>query len=273
MSNIQDNTRLADCFADLAAKQKKALVAYFCMGYPTLEESIDHALIALDAGADILELGVPFSDAVADGPVIAKASQQAINQGSSITKVIEAAAKISERTSAPLVLFTYFNPLFVHGPSIIESIAKAGIDALLIVDLPSDEGEDFRQLAKAHNIAIIPLITPTSTAERVVSAKEHGSGFIYYVSVTGITGSAQAPLAEACLAAEKIQSQTSLPVVVGFGIDSPEKAKVAAGSKTAGANGVVVGTALIKTVQSQSDHSARQNAVRQLIQSLRQALD
>lgn len=266
--------RIRDTFASLEARQKKALIAYLCMGDPSIEDSIENAMAAVEAGADLLELGVPYSDPVADGPVLEQAAQRAIAAGGSLRRTLDAAAAIRARTSAPLVLFTYFNPLFVAGPDVLARAAASGIDALLVVDLPADEGRDFREKAREHGLAMIPLVTPTSTDSRLEATRAVASGFVYYVSLTGITGAASAPLEEASRAAAALRGSLGIPVVVGFGIDSPEKARAAAGPIDAGASGVVVGTALVRAIHDaeNSGPTAQRDATRALISSLRAAL-
>lgn len=266
--------RLESTLATLRADGKKALVAYVCMGDPTIETSIEVAVAAADAGADVLELGVPFSDPIADGPVIARASARAIKGGAGLTKALDAARAIRARVAAPLVLFSYYNPLFVRGPArSVEDAARAGVDALLIVDLPPEEGAELRAAAKQHGLPVIPLLSPTTDDDRKARTLAGASGFVYYVSVTGVTGSAEAPLAAARDAAAALRAQGGLPVVVGFGIDSPEKARLAAGAPGAGADGVVVGTAIVKRVEESADTAAATASVATLVRSLRAALD
>ncbi|MFO0661176.1 MAG: tryptophan synthase subunit alpha [Polyangiaceae bacterium] len=273
-TNVTGIARVAATFEALEARGKKALIAYLSMGDPSLEDSIENALVAAEAGADLLELGVPFSDPVADGPVLEQAALRSIRAGGSLLRTLEAAAKIRDRSEVPLVLFTYFNPLFVAGPSIVKRAAEAGIDALLVVDLPAEEGQDFREIARDVGVAMIPLITPTSGEDRIAASREGAAGFVYYVSLTGITGAASAPLADASNAAAELRKKMNLPVVVGFGIDSPEKAKLAGGPADGGASGVVVGTALVRKIHeaSASGAQAQRAATRTLIQSLRAAL-
>lgn len=169
------------------------------MGNPTIETVESRSRWRRpEAGADVLELGVPFWDPIADGPVIARASAGAIKGGAGITKALEAARAIRARVAAPLVLFSYYNPLFVRGPArSMEDAARAGVDALLIVDLPPEEGTELRAAAKQHGLPVIPLLSPTTDDDRKARTLAGASGSVYYVSVTGVTGSAEAPLAAA----------------------------------------------------------------------------
>lgn len=264
--------RIEDTFAALKAKKKKALVAYLCMGDPSIEESVELAVACVEAGADMLELGVPFSDPTADGPSIARASQRAIARGGGLKATLVAAKAIRARTSAPMVLFGYYNPLFVHGDvKIAEDAADAGIDALLVVDLPPEEGAELRATAASRGVTLVPLLAPTSSPARVAAVKagKHGIGFIYYVSVTGVTGSAAAPLEEASKQAGAMREALGAPVVVGFGIDTPEKARAAA----VHADGIVVGTALVNAIDGAATPDARRKAATDLVRSLRSGLD
>jgi tryptophan synthase alpha chain len=264
--------RIDERFARLAREKRKALIAYLCVGDPSVDESIDLALACVEAGADVLELGVPFSDPTADGPAIARASQRAIAHGAGLSQTLRAARAIRARTDVPIVLFGYYNPLFVRGDArAVKEAAEAGVDALLIVDLPQDEGGELRAAAADLGLAIIPLVAPTSAPERVEALKgaKGRVPFVYYVSVTGVTGSQAAPLVRASEEAAEVKRVTGAPVVVGFGIDSPAKARDAAKH----ADGVVVGTAIVKAIEDGADPQARRGAVAFLVRSLRLALD
>ena len=259
-------TRLEKLYANARAEGRRVLNVFLCVGDPSLDESFELALAAIEAGAEVLELGVPFSDPVADGETIAKAAARAIEGGATLAKVVEVAAKIRAKSDVPLVLFSYYNPVFVFGEAkLVEAAKAAGIDALLIVDLPLEEGAELRAMAKKAGIAMVPLLTPTSSEARVKLAREVGSGFVYYVSVTGVTGKAsETALAEATKQAARIREATGLPVVVGFGIDGPEKARIAA----QGADGVVVGTAVVKAYEKEGGEEGRREAVRRIVRGI-----
>lgn len=264
--------RIEETFARLAAAKRKALVAYLCVGDPSVEESIDLAIACVEAGADILELGVPFSDPTADGPAIARASQRAIARGGGLSATLRAAKAVRARTEAPIVLFGYYNPLFIRGDArAIADAAEAEVDALLVVDLPPEEGAELRAAAASKGLSIIPLLAPTSSPARVEAAKRATppASFVYYVSVTGVTGSLAAPLARASEEAAAVRRAVGTPVVVGFGIDSPEKARDAATH----ADGVVVGTALVRAIEAGTTREARMTDATALVRSLRLALD
>jgi tryptophan synthase alpha chain len=267
--------RIETAFAKLAngeRGERKALIAYLCVGDPNAAESVDLALACVEAGADVLELGVPFSDPTADGPAIARASQRSIAGGGGLSATLAAAAQIRARSAVPIVLFGYYNPLFVRGEArAVKDAADAGVDALLVVDLPHDEGPELRAATAAHGLAIIPLVAPTTAPARIEALRSAASAtpFVYYVSVTGVTGSAVAPLVQASEEAAAVRRTLGVPVVVGFGIDAPSKARDAAKH----ADGVVVGTAIVKAIEDAADAPARRAAVSGLVRSLRAALD
>jgi len=274
-------SRLDDTMARLAAEKRKALVAYLCMGDPSQEASIEHAVACANAGADVLELGVPFSDPTADGAAIAQASERALRAGGGLERAIDAARAIRARTPVPLLLFGYYNPIFVRGESgTVAEAHAAGVDGLLVVDLPVDEAAPLRALCKQNALSLVPLLSPTSSAARVEATaravREVPPGFVYYVSLTGVTGAAEPRvaqrsaasglehewLAEAGARAAELRAAIGAPVVVGFGIDTPDKARAA----SRGADGVVVGSALVRLVASGRDPSG-------LVRDLRRAID
>jgi tryptophan synthase alpha chain len=263
--------RIDRCFRGLAERGRTALIAYVTVGEPNVEESIACARAALGAGADVIELGVPFSDPTADGPVIAAASFRAIQKGGSMRAAMRAAREIRSASDAPIVLFTYYNPVLAFGDEALpREAAEAGADALLIVDLPPEEGRGLRDAADRAGIGIIPLVAPTTGPDREPRIFERARGFIYYVSVTGVTGSAQAPLRQAGEDAARLSKRAGLPVVVGFGIRTPDDARAAA---SGGAAGVVVGTEIVRTIVSASDPKSRIANVSKLVASLRHGLD
>ena len=263
--------RLEQRMAELWSQGKTALVVYLTIGDPSVEDSIACARAALEAGADVLELGVPFSDPTADGPVIAAASQRAIAAGGSLRAALGVARALREHSDAPLVLFSYSNPIIAFGERRLPAEAvAAGVDGLLVVDLPPEEGDELRFAAEAAKLALIPLVAPTTDRSREPKVVERARGFVYYVSVTGVTGSGAAPLAEAGRAAVALRERIGLPVVVGFGIDSPEKARLVADT---GADGVVVGSAVVQAIAAGESREARVAAVRSLVRALRSRLD
>jgi len=268
--------RIEDAFARRSAEGKKALIAYLCVGDPNEEESIDLALACVEAGADILELGCPFSDPTADGPAIARASQRALARGGGLAETLRVAQAVRKKApSVGMVLFGYYNPLFVRGEdrAAIE-VARAGIDALLVVDLPVDEAGGLRHSAAAQGLGVVPLVAPTTKDVRIARiaavAKSSPVPFVYYVSMMGVTGGAGATdvFAEAGAKAAHVRELTGKPTVVGFGIDSPERARIAAKQ----ADGVVVGTAIVRRIEEGENAAARVESVRSFVASLRSAV-
>jgi tryptophan synthase alpha chain len=253
-----------------ALSRGKVLVAYLCVGDPGVEESVALARACVKAGADVLELGVPFSDPTADGPAIARASQRAIAKGGGLAATLEAARAI--RAAEPdvgIVLFGYYNPIFVRGEErVAADAARAGVDALLVVDLPVEESAPLRRAALAQGVGLVPLLAPTSSAASVAAVREAAAGggvpFVYYVSVTGVTGTGAVDASEAGTRAAALRRELGLPVVVGFGIDSREKARAAA----AQVDGAVVGTALVRAIEDGPTPEARRVAVERLIHEL-----
>jgi tryptophan synthase alpha chain len=257
-----------------ALARGKVLIAYLCIGDPNLEESVELARACVRAGADVLELGVPFSDPTADGPVIARASQRAIAHGGGLEATLRAARIL--RAAEPevgIVLFGYYNPIFVRGDvRLAREAAEAGVDALLVVDLPIEEGDALREAARGHGVGMIPLLAPTSSGERVAAVRKAaargGMPFVYYVSVTGVTGAA-VDAQEAGDRAAGLRAELGLPVVVGFGIDSRAKARAAASRS----DGAVVGTALVRAIEDGKTPSERRAAVEALVRELRAGVD
>jgi tryptophan synthase alpha chain len=264
-------SRIDALFASCKEQNRTALVVYLTVGDPSLEDSLSCAEAALQAGADILELGVPFSDPTADGPTIAAASHRALQHGGSLRATLALAERLRQNSAAPLILFTYYNPLLAFGDAgLPRAAAQAGIDGLLVVDLPPEEGAELRAAARAEQLACIPLLAPTSDRERERRALAQSSGFVYYVSMTGVTGSASLDVGAAGAAARALRERAGMPLVVGFGIDSPEKARQVADF---GVDGVVVGSQMVRTISAEPDTNSRVAAVGRFVASLRAALD
>ena len=267
--------RIEDAFSRRAAEGKKALVTYLCVGDPDGDASVDLALACADEGADVLELGCPFSDPSADGIAIARASQRALRRGGGLDETLRVARRIRDRSQVPMVLFGYYNPLFVRGEDdAARMVADAGIDALLVVDLPIDESLPLREAAATRSLGVVPLVAPTTRPERVARigsvAESLPVPFVYYVSTTGVTGGAGAidALAKAGAEAGRVRDATKRPTVVGFGIDSGERARAAAMD----ADGVVVGSEIVRRIEREATHEKRIESVRQLVRELRAAV-
>lgn len=234
--------RISQKFTDLKKCGQKALVTFITAGDPdlTITEKAVNALTA--AGADIIELGVPFSDPMADGPTIQRSSERAMTSATTLSKILESVTKIRCSNDVPIVLMGYYNPVLSYGLERFASdAAAAGIDGLLIVDLPPEESGELRRHLKHTDIDLIYLLTPTSDEQRIDLVSSQGSGFLYYVSVTGVTGARQDISISAAGSVTRIKGRTDIPVAVGFGISSPDQAAQMASV----ADGVVVGSALV----------------------------
>jgi tryptophan synthase alpha chain len=253
---------------------RKALVAYLCVGDPHPSETLALALAAIRGGADMIELGVPFSDPSADGTAIARAGERALAHGTNVDTALGIAKQLRAESDVPIVIFGYYNPLLVYGEKrFVENALDAGVDALLCVDLPFDEPADLRNAADAAGISIVPLVAPTTTDARLAQLKEcmasHRIDFAYYVSVAGVTGAIAVDATAASTRAAQVRKILDLPVVVGFGIDSGEKARAA----SKGVNGIVVGSALVTAIAHAKDAADRIVAAEKLVSSIRRGLD
>jgi len=238
--------RLDQRFADLRASGKKAFIAYICAGDPTLERTRDIVLTLEKCGADVIELGLPFSDPLADGIVNQLAADRALRAGATTVKILEFIKELRKETQIPLVLFTYLNPVYTYGfDAFHKEAAAVGVDGVLILDLPPDEAAQNAELTGSESLRRIRLIAPTTPPERIKLIGAQAEGFIYYVSREGVTG-AQTSLAVGIGEQVKlIQASSETPVAVGFGISSPEQAREVATM----ADGVVVGSAIVKLVE------------------------
>jgi tryptophan synthase alpha chain len=258
--------RITSAFSD----GKKKLIAYLTAGDPSIEESPGLILEAARAGADLIELGVPWSDPSADGPVIQAAMERALAGGATLTKVLAVVRAVRRESEVPIILFGYYNPLLQRGPERVAREAKeAGVDGFLVVDLPPEESDELDEPLAHHRLARVPLLAPTTSVERARDICARGGGFAYYVALTGVTGAGHLDAAEvARRVAELRPSLGALPLAVGFGI------KDAAGARAVAevADGVVVGSALVAAIAAAPDAAARKNAVRELIGSLKAAV-
>ncbi len=235
-------TRLGRVFAELRSRGGKAFIPYVMLGDPDLESSLAMGRALLAAGADALELGIPFSDPIADGPVIAAAGQRALEGGFRLSDAFTALRELRVGTDCPLCLMTYVNPILRRGLRAFSAeVAAAGGDALIVPDLPLEEGGVLAAACADSGLDLVRLLAPTSTDARIHAVVADASGFIYVVSVAGVTGARQDTLARVPETVARVRRLTTLPLCVGFGIDSPEKAAGAA----AVADGVIVASALV----------------------------
>jgi len=236
-------SRIDAKFADLNAAGKKAFVAYVMAGDPDYATSLDIVKGLPAAGVDIIELGIPFTDPMADGPTIQLAGQRALDGGMTLQKTLDLATEFRKSdNTTPIVLMGYYNPIYSRGVDRFLTDAKAaGIDGLIVVDLPPEEDSELCIPAQAAGLNFIRLATPTTDDKRLPKVLTNTSGFVYYVSITGITGAAEAEAGDVGPEVARIKSHTDLPVIVGFGINTPERAETIAKV----ADGAVVGSAIV----------------------------
>ena len=239
-------TRIDAKFADLRARGKKAFVSYVMAGDPDFDTSLEIVKGLPAAGVDIIELGLPFTDPMADGPTIQLAGQRALEGGMTLRRTLELATAFRrENDDTPIVLMGYYNPIYSMGVDTFLAAAKeAGIDGLIVVDLPPEEDSELCLPAQAAGLNFIRLATPTTDDARLPRVTQNTSGFVYYVSITGITGSAEADANDVAPEVTRIRDASGLPVIVGFGVNTPEKSRAIAEV----ADGVVVGSAIVSRI-------------------------
>jgi tryptophan synthase alpha chain len=258
--------RIAAAFARAREEGRAALMPYLMGGFPTLEESLRVGQACVAAGADVLELGVPYSDPLADGPVIHDAATRALAGGATLTGVLEVARALAP--SVPVVLMCYSNMVFAPGAqAFVELLARTGASGLIVPDLPYEEADEALAACDAHGIALVPLVAPTTTDERFARIGARARGFLYTVSVVGTTGERSALSERFAEIVARAKACTAVPVALGFGISTPEQARQAA---VAGADGVIVGTRLVRAAgESDGDPAA---AVGEVVAELAGAL-
>ena len=239
-------TRIGERFAALARERRKAFVGFVTAGDPSLDRTVEIGAALGDAGVDVLELGVPFSDPLADGPVIQRASERALKQGTRLASVLEAARGIRARSDVPLLLFSYVNPLLRYGlERLARDAAAAGFDGVLVTDLPPEEAGEWISCARNADLDTVFLAAPTSPDARLKSVADCSRGFVYAVSRTGVTGERDTLSGDAAELVGRLKALTSTPVVLGFGLSTPEQVQAAAGV----ADGVVVGSAIVSFLE------------------------
>lgn len=238
-------SRITKALAACRKTGRKAFIPFITAGDPDLKitELLVHALDA--AGATVIELGVPFSDPMADGPIIQKSSERALRKGTHLGKILELVARVRKRSQVPLLLMGYYNPILQYGLAAFASAAaKAGVDGVLVVDLPAEEAGDLRAALRGKSIDMIYLLAPTSDEKRIRLVQRYGRGFVYYVSLTGITGAANLNPSDVAANLKRVRAHLDLPIMVGFGISTPDHVKAVAPL----GDGVVVGSALVKLI-------------------------
>jgi tryptophan synthase alpha chain len=249
-------TSVSSCFQSLRDRHECALIPFITAGDPNLETTAQ-ALIALDqAGADIIELGVPYSDPLADGPVIQAAATRALQAGVKLADVLAVVAKVSPTIKAPIILFTYYNPILNLGiPEFLRRIVAAGVKGLVVPDLPLEESTTLLEPASLMGIEVIMLVAPTSPPDRMKAIAASAQGFVYLVSVTGVTGMREGMGSNVAGILNQLRSLTDKPIAVGFGISDSVQAKQI---KELGADGVIVGSAMVKKLAAEGVESIEQ---------------
>lgn len=255
--------RIEKTFKKLKAQDKKAFIPYIMAGDPSTGGTIETVLLLEKCGADIIEIGVPFTDPLADGPTIQRAAERALKAGVTLRKVISLVAELREATQIPVVLMTYYNPVFKYGEErFVADAVNAGADGVIIPDLPPDEAQAIIKTSKRKGLATVFLLAPTSTYDRIRLAAKASRGFIYYVPITGITGASLLLDDSIKESVNNIKNVSDKPVAVGFGISGPAEARAIA----AIADGVIVGSAIVKKFHEQPEE------VEKFIKSLREAI-
>lgn len=264
------SSRLDTRFADLRAADRAALVTYLCAGDPDFDASLAMLRGLPAAGADIIELGMPFSDPMADGPSIQAAALRALHGGQTQRRTLEMVRLFRQTDqTTPLVLMGYYNPIYRYGPGeFMRDAAEAGVDGLLIVDLPAEHDAELGPLARDAGLAMIRMATPTTDARRLPAVLDQARGFLYYVSMNGVTGVGQADDQVVGEALQRIRTQTDLPLCVGFGVRTPEQAARFARV----AEGVVVGSALVDVIASATNTDAAVDEVLGRVRDLSAAI-
>jgi tryptophan synthase alpha chain len=257
-------SRIQEVFARLKAEDKKGLIPFITAGDPDLATT-EQLLVELgNGGATIIELGVPFSDPMADGPVIQRASERALTHGFGLREIFETVASARKKTETPIVLFSYFNPLLQFGPQLFEEAQKAGVSGVLVTDLTPEESAQFALTMQQNGLEMIFLVAPTSTDERLKLIAQRASGFIYAVSRRGVTGQQKSVSADARILVERVRRYSDLPVAVGFGVSSSQQVNEIWDY----ADAVVVGSAIVGEIERLKGRSDLVECVGEYLKSL-----
>ena len=262
-------SRISRCFAELKSRGETALITYLTAGFPAPDHTAELLEALVRGGADIIELGVPFSDPIADGPTIQKASSEALDAGTTVPRILDMVREFRKCHDTPLVLFGAYNPFFHYGiEGFVSDAAEAGADGILIPDLPVEEGDEVVPLAKAAGLDVIFLVAPTTPFERKRAICSRSGGFIYYISVKGVTGRRASASFQLEKPIAELRQVTDLPVAVGFGISEPAQAAEVAKL----ADGVVVGSGIVDLVSRHRDDPALGTLVAEYCRSLKDAI-
>jgi tryptophan synthase alpha chain len=261
-------TRISRRFAALREHGELGIVAYITAGDPSLDATLQFVLALAEAGADVIELGVPFSDPLADGPTIQRASERALQSGTTLHGVIDLVRRIRQSSQVPLVLFSYYNPILQMGiDKFAAAAAEAGADGVLATDLTPEESAEYREILRAHNLNMIFLAAPTSDDERLAKIAAVSSGFLYLISRTGVTGAKDTLAEDLPALLRRVRNSTNLPIAVGFGISQPGHVSVLGGL----ADAAVVGSALVAEIERAGSVHAAAAALRAKMTGFKEA--
>ena len=263
-----NSTRISQRFAELRDSGELGIIAYITAGDPSLDATHKFVLALAEAGADVIELGIPFSDPLADGPTIQRASERALKAGTTLAGVLELVGRIRQSSQVPLILFGYYNPIFQMGVEKFAAAASsAGADGVLVTDLTPEESVDYRRILAAHHLDTVFLGAPTSTDERLSTIAAVTSGFLYLISRTGVTGAKDSLPDELPALLRRARAITTLPIAVGFGISLPGHVSVLGGL----ADAAVIGSALVSEIENAKSVEAAATALAVRIRSLKEA--
>jgi tryptophan synthase alpha chain len=263
-----NSTRISKRFAELRVSGELGIVAYITAGDPSLDATLKFVLALSEAGADVIELGVPFSDPLADGPTIQRASERALKAGTTLAGVLGLVLRIRQSSQVPLVLFSYYNPILQMGlEKFASAAANVGADGVLATDLTPEESEEYRHILQQHHLDTIFLGAPTSTDERLAKIAACSSGFLYLISRTGVTGAKDALPDDLPALLRRARSATKLPIAVGFGISLPGHVSVLGGL----ADAAVVGSALVSEIEKAKSVDAAATALAERVRSFKEA--
>jgi tryptophan synthase alpha chain len=266
--SAEQPNRIAKCFATLRAAGEMGIVAYITAGDPSLDATLEFVLALEEAGTDVIELGVPFSDPLADGPTIQRASERALKSGASLPKILDLVGRIRKSSQVPLVLFSYYNPILQMGLETFAAAASgSGVDGVLATDLSPEESVEYRRILAMHHLDTIFLCAPTSTDERLANIATCSSGFLYLVSRTGVTGAKDTLPDDLPALLRRVRNFTTLPIAVGFGISLPGHVTLLGGL----ADAAVVGSSLVAEIEHAKTPQQAAKALRDRIGTLKEA--
>lgn len=262
-------SRIEKKFEELKKKKGKALITYIMAGDPSLQETERLILELEKAGADLIELGIPFSDPLADGPTIQKAAGRALQNGISLSDVIDLVKRVRKTSRIPLIFMSYYNPIFKYGEErFVKDAVKAGVDGIIVPDLPPEEAGELIGCSREYGLDTVFLLAPTSGDDRIRKVCKESTGFIYYVSLTGVTGAREGVAKDIKSRLKKIKAFTELPVAVGFGVSKPEQAK----EISSWADGIIVGSAVVKVIEENIGKKTMTKRLHDFVKSLKSSM-